>query len=393
MVPIVVTLVVADGMIQGITSRYLELGTYHAQISIRQSAADPRPAKLAALDVQGVRGVWAERQGLGIVLGKGASSGAAVRAVEPSFLEDKGVREYLTPTLGTLSLKTPGDALIGEELAMKTGVSLGDTVRLMTARSTQDGLIIPKTALFTVRGIVSSGYRELDALWFFISYDDGLRFLAPDSSRAFLGVKLTDPYKGMEEVTATIERGLPKGYFIASWYDLQRSQYQSYQSTRQLLLFIMAIIVIVAAVNVSSATSMLAVERRRDIAILKSFGADPGGSTRVFLLGALLTGLTGSILGLTAGVVVAVNINGLIHFLESALTLVANLGILLGGNAVPAPAKLLDPAYYLQVIPITIDWGALAVIGLGTTLCSVLTAWAPARRAGKMMPLEILRKY
>jgi lipoprotein-releasing system permease protein len=264
----------------------------------------------------------------------------------------------------------------------------------MTARSTQDGRIIPKTALFTVRGIVSSGYRELDALWFFISYDDGLRFLPPESSRAFLGVKIADPYKDMDAVATTIERSLPKGYFLTGWYDLQRSQYRSYQSTRQLLVFIMAIIVIVAAVNVSSATSMLAVERRRDIAILKSFGADPGGSTRVFLFGALLTGLTGSILGLTAGVLVAVNINGLIHFLESALTLVSNFGILLGGRtAVPAPAKLLDPAYYLQVIPITIDWGALVIIGAGTTLCSVLTAWAPARRAGKMMPLEILRKY
>ena len=393
MVPIVVTLVVADGMIQGITRRYLELGTYHAQISIRQSAADPRPAKPATLEVPGVRGVWAERQGLGIVLGKGVSSGAAVRAVEPSFLENEGVREYLSPTLGVLSLSAQGDALIGEELARKTGVSLGDTVRLMTARSTQDGRIIPKTALFTVRGIVSSGYRELDALWFFISYDDGLRFLPPDSSRAFLGVKVTDPYKGMDAVAASIEQTLPKGYFLTGWYDLQRSQYRSYQSTRQLLLFIMAIIVIVAAVNVSSATSMLAVERRRDIAILKSFGADPGGSTRVFLFGALLTGLTGSILGLSAGVLVAVNINALIHFLESALTLVSNFGIMVGGNPVPAPAKLLDPAYYLQVIPISIDWGALALIGVGTTLCSILTAWAPARRAGKMMPLEILRKY
>jgi len=92
-------------------------------------------------------------------------------------------------------------------------------------------------------------------------------------------------------------------------------------------------------------------------------------------------------------VLVAVNINALIHFLESALTLVSNFGIMVGGNPVPAPAKLLDPAYYLQVIPISIDWGALALIGVGTTLCSILTAWAPARRAGKMMPLEILRKY
>ncbi|GMO52558.1 MAG: hypothetical protein Ta2G_10570 [Termitinemataceae bacterium] len=48
---------------------------------------------------------------------------------------------------------------------------------------------------------------------------------------------------------------------VYTWKDIQRSQYSSYESTRQLLLLIMALIVLIAAVNVSSATSMLVIER------------------------------------------------------------------------------------------------------------------------------------
>jgi lipoprotein-releasing system permease protein len=177
---------------------------------------------------------------------------------------------------------------------------------------------------------------------------------------------------------------LPRGFATYTWFELQRSQYESYASTRQLLLFIMTLVVLVAAVNVASAVSMLAVERRRDTAILKGFGAAPGDTIGIFLTGAFLTGMVGSIVGLTAGVLTAVNVNSIIRGIESVL------GFFLRGAG---GVKLLDPAYYLETIPVVVDWPGLALIGAGTTVCSVLAAWAPARRAGGMKPLEILRRF
>jgi len=85
-------------------------------------------------------------------------------------------------------------------------------------------------------------------------------------------VKVTDPYGGVDRIAQHLADALGDQYGVYPWKELQQAQYRSFESTRQLLLFIMALIVIVAAVNVSAATSMLVVERRRDIAILKSFG-------------------------------------------------------------------------------------------------------------------------
>jgi len=326
LVPIVVTLVVADGMIRGITERFLELGTYHLEAFDQRSDGEPAVTAPTLRAVPGVTGAFVERQGLGILVGRGGKSGATVRAVAPDFLTEEGTVRYLRAVDGVAVFNAPNDALVGEALARKTGAKVGDTVRLMTAHTTYDGRTVPRVSAFIVRGIVSSGYRELDALWFFVPYETGKHALAAEASRAFIGVKIADPHKNVEEVAVAIRKILPVGFDTYTWYDLQQSQYRSYESTRQLLLFIMALIVIVAAVNVSSATTMLAVERRRDIAILKSFGAHPRDGERIFLLGALFTGLVGSLLGVSIGLLIAVNINGLIHTAESLLGFIARIG-------------------------------------------------------------------
>jgi lipoprotein-releasing system permease protein len=147
----------------------------------------------------------------------------------------------------------------------------------------------------------------------------------------------------------------------------------------------MALIVIVAAVNVSSATSMLVLERNRDIAVLKVSGASVSGVTAVFLWGSFLTGLTGSVIGITSGLLIGSNINILIRSLEKALSFFSGL---FNGSEV----KILDPGFYLETIPIIVDWGAVLLIGLFTILCSVLASWIPAHKAGKLKPMELLRK-
>jgi len=54
--------------------------------------------------------------------------------------------------------------------------------------------------------------------------------------------------------------------------------------------------------------------------------------------------------------------------------------------------KILDPGFYLETIPIVIDWGAVMIIWLFAIICSVLASWIPALRAGKIKPMELLRK-
>ncbi len=393
LVPLVVTLLIADGMIQGITERFVELGTYHAQ-AIDYTGKPGGLTELAETLVGAgvVEAAWPELQGLGIAVGASGKSGATVRAVSPSFLTGSRVSKYLRAVEGVATLDGPKDALIGEELAKKTGAKVGAPLRLMTVRTDALGRTIPRVASFTVKGIVSSGYRELDALWLFIPYHSSLSLLSPESSSAFVGLQLADPYGDIQANMERIVQVLPKGYALYSWKDLQRTQYASYESTRQLLLFIMSLIVLVAAANVSSATAMLALDRRREIAVLKSFGAEPSFTSSVFIFGGFLSGVLGGVAGIAAGLLISVNINRLIALLELLLNGLSGILSRIEGGIAAQHVTLLDPSYYLESIPVHVEWAPMLVIFAGTVLLATLAAWLPARKAGAQRPLEVLRK-
>jgi lipoprotein-releasing system permease protein len=385
LIPIMVTLIVADGMIRGITDRYLELGTGHLEVFSYGEDAGIETARFRIAASPGIRGVWAERQGLGLIMGGAGKAGATIRATEPSFWEDEGSARFLTVIAGSGKPESGREVLLGQELAKSVGAEAGETVYIMSIRVSPEGRNIPRTLPFTVKGIVSSGYRELDSLWCIMTWEGGERLLAPELSHAYLMVKIDDPYGGADSAALALRRLLGYGYGVYTWKELQRSQYSSYESTRQLLLFIMALIVIVAAVNVSSAASMLAIERQRDIAVLKAAGAGPADTGRIFLWASFLTGLTGAVIGIGLGLLIGVFVNPLIHGLEKVLSFFSGL---FHGREV----KILDPGYYLERIPVIISWKTVLLIGFFTVLCSVLASWIPARKAGKTPPVELLRK-
>jgi lipoprotein-releasing system permease protein len=377
---------VADGMIRGITDRYIELGTGHLRVYDYRNTRDIEELPEDLADIAGLRGAWLERQGMGVLAGGKGRIGATIRATESGFWEEGEAGRFLNVIAGSARLESPEDMLLGEGLAGSLGAGVGDTLRLMTIRVMDNGASVPRLTPFTVRGIVSSGYRELDSLWCVINYEAGKAVLAPELSYSYCIVKIDDPYTGADRAADRLYLYLGSGYSIYTWKDLQRSQYSSYESTRQMLLFIMALIVLVAAVNVSSATSMLVIERQRDIAVLKAFGTSPLRARRIFLWSSFLTGLTGAILGIAAGLGIGVFINPLIHGLERVLGFFSSL---FHGEEV----KILDPGYYLENIPLVIDWRAVLIIGIGTVLSSMLASYIPARRAGAIPPMEILRKY
>ena len=384
LVPIIVTLIVADGMIRGITDRYLELGTGHLQVFDYENYEGFDKSKKDVSEINGVRGIWAEQRAMGVLAGRNGKIGVSVRAIETTFWDDLSTIALLKIIDGSGRPQSDRDIVLGESLANNIKVKKGDTVRLMTIMSAEGGRVSPKTASFTVSGIVSCGYNELDALWCIINLDGAKRVFSQEPSTSYI-VKIDDPYNNAYNIAWEMDKKIPGTYSIYTWQELLRSQYGSYQTTRQLLLFIMALIVIVAAVNVSSATSMLVIERQKDIAILKISGSSIKGIMEIFLWGSFLTGFIGGVIGITLGLIIGVNINLLIRSLEKFLSFIS--GIFHGGEV-----KILDPGFYLETIPIVIDWGAVFSIWLFAIFCSVIASWLPARRAGKLKPMELLRK-
>ncbi len=405
LIPLVIVLVVSDGMIEGITSRIIALGTSHIQISnysgnadVVQDAAALRDFAddIVLRDTSGsIVGAWGEKQGTAIAIGSTGRSGAAVRAIDPAFFKDNSEAvSFIEVTEGSIAEFSGNDAFIGTKLAQNCGLQVGDRVRLITQTSAPGGNLVPRVWTFTVRAVISSGYQELDALWFFIPLDQGFRVLPGASSRTLINIVTDNAFADLEPVIESLYPRLPEYWSAYTWKDLNRSQFQSFRTTKVLLMFIMMLIVFVASVNVSSALVMLVMERRQEIAILKSTGASPEDISAAFVLSGFLTGLAGVLAGLPAGILCGIHINKIFIWMEQLINAVNTFKYRLFGTDAAGPyIHLLDPEYYLEYIPVTLHLLELFLIGAGTLVLSVLVSLLPAIRAGAEKPLETLRKY
>jgi lipoprotein-releasing system permease protein len=396
-VPLVVVLIVSDGMIQGITARYIEVGTYHLQAQ-PLVVVDRQTLENAASSVRALPGISAfpELQGYGVAISGSRTAGVAVRAVDPAFLKDPGTAAFLKLNAGEMQLDSTNQILLGASLAKDLGAAVGDTVSIVTARPTYGGgtaSFTPKVSVFRVRGIVSAGYRELDALWAFVSLRAGSKIFWTGSSHAIVGIKVEKPFGDLERQRSLVQSMLSSDWTVVTWPEVERNVFKSFSTTKALLLLVMALAVAVAGINVGSALVMLVLERRRDIAILKSAGASPGFIGRIFVFTGLAIGGAGTLIGIGVGTLIAWRINDLIAVIERFVNGSARLWAAVSGAAVPREGiRLLDPAYYLERIPVSIQLGELiAVAGASLALCFIASL-IPASRASRLPPLEVFRK-
>lgn len=401
MIPLVVVLVVSDGMIEGITGRIVGLSSYHAQIAQDKTFKSVEDNLEALNDIaaevsgtEGVTGTFIERQGSALAAGTGGRSGAVVRAVEGRFFtEGAAFTQYVEVVEGEAAFPDKNSAVIGKKIAELLSLKTGDTIRLITAKTTESGSVLPKVSSFKVSGIVSCGYQEIDALWVFIPLETGFSYLSTAASTISIGIETQDPFgKDYEPLARKLDRLTPDGFMFFRWSELNSAQYENFASTRVMLLFVMFLIVLVASVNISSALVMLVLERRKEIAILKSLGASGAGISLSYILTGAVAGFVGTVTGIIPGVICAVNINSVIQWVEKAVNAVGKLFFLVFSDGEYTAIHLMDPAYYLETIPVTVSVKELLIIAAGTVLLSILVSVIPAVRAGKDKPLNILRK-
>ncbi len=387
LIPLVTVDHVADAMIEGIIARYRETSSYHFQI---HSWGTPDRSEWDEA-VKGIESdhlaeaAWVERQGFGLARAGESREGLTLRALPPDLPDkDAAFAEYIEFDSGSWNLEAPDSILLGREAARRLNAVVGDEIRVLTARRLNDGRYVPRVSRFTVNGIFSSGYQDLDRTWAFISLDTGWSILSSESSKTFIGGKFSDPGKGMNESRILLGASLPDRLIVYDWRELNRYLLSNLENTRNILLFVMALIILVAVFNVMTSLIMLTLERKREIGILKCTGSSPADITWTFVLAGMLASAAGTLAGLAGGLLVSRFVNEIIGGIEAVLGFFSSPG---GGP------KLLDEGYYLQYIPIHIRWKATALIGIATFVLSLIASAVPASRAARLRPLDVLRKH
>lgn len=412
LVPLVAIITISSGMINGITERLVSLSSSHLEaVCYSKNAQVLEEAALAVKSIPGISAAYPMISCPAMAMAGKNRSGVTLRAIPKNvFEEDASYKKLFFTEDGSIADFAVGEkgALIGKGISERLGVKPGDTIRVVNILSNSikengtDDLdfarnsisIRPSISSYKIKAVISCGYQELDSLWLFIDFEDGKKIMGAAQTMNAVMIETADAFSAeLPSLQKKVQDLFGGAFRVYRWDQLNRAQYENFSSTKILLVFIQFLIVLVACVNISSALIMLVLERRREIAILKSLGASNGGISASFLLVGFSCGVAGLLLGIPLGLFLSVNINGLIHFSEKAINFFAQgLYFLAKGDIMNfREIHLLDEAYYLKEIPVEIPFGELFFIGFLTLGLSLFASLLPARKAGKQRPLEILR--
>ena len=244
----------------------------------------------------------------------------------------------------------PGEGIIGRELADDLGVRVGDRMNLVTGAVTDS---------LRVTALVDLGVRELNRRTVIVPLRTAQSLAGLPGGATSLDLVLRDVWVA-EALAADLSRRFP--YKVESWQEANAQLVAALNAQSISTALIRGVVMVVVALGIASVLVVSVVQKRREIGILRAIGATRGQVLRVFLLQGAIVSALGSVLGIVLAVAL----------IWAFTTLVRD------ADGLPLFAIALTPKLALQVAGIA-------------TLCGVLAAVAPARRAAKLDPAQAIR--
>ena len=227
----------------------------------------------------------------------------------------------------------------------------------------------PRTERVRVGRIFRTNFSEYDTEWVFLDRGQ-LRALArmPGEANVF-EIKL-DTTKDTEAASTAIRAAAGEAYSVSDWRSMNGGLFSALAIQQTTLFIVIGLIVAVSTFNIIATLVMTVQEKKRDIGILTTLGAEPGFFSRVFLaLGALIGGL-----GVAGGIAFGV----LICWTMTRFRLL---------SFPPGVAEI----YFVSYIPFLVRLKDLAAIVGFAAVAILLAAWIPARRASRIDIADALR--
>jgi lipoprotein-releasing system permease protein len=366
---LIVVLAVMTGFQDGIRDRIISANPH---LLVFQSGsgglADPASVVSRVTTVPGVRAAtpFVLQQALFTSAG-GDAHGGLVRGVD---FDSRAVREDLRAQLRSGRLEAAeggqGGILLGVELARTLGVVPGDSVTVISPKGAMTAVgMVPKMRRYVVAGTIEVGMYE---------YDASLAYLSLPAARDFAGlagvtgveVRLDDPFDAKRVGRAVASRlGFP--FWVRDWMDMNRNLFNALQLEKLALFVVVTIIVLVAAFAIIGHLVLLVAEKRKEIGVLKAIGASASSITAVFFSVGMTIGVVGTVAGSAVGLTII--------WIQNTYKII----------------KLAGDVYQIDYLPMKLAFGDFVLIVSATLLLSFLATIVPARRAGALAPVDVLR--
>jgi lipoprotein-releasing system permease protein len=314
-----------------------------------------------------------------VLISRGARSGGAlIKGIVPAdelkvgnLLQavNQGSAEELAPaaneTVPSSELAPP--IVIGNELAMSLGASVGDTLLVTSPQGELTPLgLVPRYQRFRVVGIFASGFYQYDDSYAFMRLADAQRLFSEPDLVSVLSFRIDDLYKAVQ-VGRTIEEVAGPRFQTTNWMQQNRELFRAMKLEQVVTFIVLALIVVVAALNILIALTMMVMEKTRDIAVMMSFGVTAEQVRRIFLMQGLLISAIGTTLGLVLGYAASI-VGSHYQFIH-----------------LDASVYSID---HLPFAPRLVDALIVAAVSLGMSLLATIY---PSSSAASVLPAEALR--
>jgi lipoprotein-releasing system permease protein len=367
---LIVVLGVMNGFSHNLREKILGVNAHMVVSNVKGLFGEYREVEEQIERIEGVTGVMPFLYSEVMVSNPSGVKGVILRGIDPTRAEGVlSLRKDLI--LGDLEQLKGGEAgiIIGRDLADRLGVSLGSPINVLSpaGRKTAAGFS-PEIRIFQVSGVFSTGMYE---------YDSSLAYTSIPALQDLLGIKedlvsglevrLSDVYEA-KTVASRVEQalgGFP--YYVRDWMEMNETLFSALQLEKTAMFVILVMIVLVGSFSIVTTLVMLVMEKTRDIAILMAMGARGESIRLIFMLQGTIIGMVGTGLGFLLG-------TGLSFLLQRY-------------KFIRLPADV----YYLDHLPILLNWPDLALICAAAVLLCFLATIYPARQASSLQPAEALR--
>ena len=312
--------------------------------------------------------------------------GAVVRGVGPESEKVSSLQRFISEgnfeALGKpLAVAVGGEApagdtpstidlpalIVGKEVARQLGVRVGDAVSVISPSASPSALgMIPRTKRFAVGGLFDSGMSEYDASLIYMDLANAQEFFGLDKAVTGIEVRVPDVYRA-RQVGAQITQTLGFPYRARDWMEVNRNLFSALSLDKTVYFIVLLLIVLVAAFNIVSTLLMVVIEKRKDIAVLKSMGASRAGVGRIFIFKGMIIGLVGTLVG-NLGAYVVCELLKHYRFIDLPKEI----------YSIDTLRVRIYPEYFL----------AVTVVSL--LICLVVTVY-PARQAARLAPVDVIR--
>ncbi|KGM86539.1 lipoprotein releasing system, transmembrane protein, LolC/E family [Roseovarius mucosus DSM 17069] len=264
---------------------------------------------------------------------------------------------------------------IGSGVAQELGVTVGDRIKLISPNGVKTPLgTSPRVNAYEVVYIFTAGRYDIDRVRAYLPFAEAQSFFNRDGRADELEVMVAEP-ETVDDLTLPLLEAAGERALLWTWQDASGSFLRALEVEDNVMFVILSILVLIAAMNITSGLIMLVKNKGRDIGILRTMGLTEGSILRVFFICGAFTGMIGTAMGVILGCLFTLYIDPIFSFVNMAM----------GG-------QVWDPSirgiYRLPAQLRGEDVMSAVVLSLG--LSFVVTIF-PARRAARMNPVEALR--